>query len=45
MQEIRTMIEDGQVCALNHDPVLDAKLKLRPDEVQLIIDICHFKGI
>ena len=36
---------DGIVRPKNHDPMLEAKLKIKSEEIALISDVCAFKGV
>ena len=45
MLEIAVKNVNGQIVPKNSDPALEAKLKVRPEELQLIIDVCQFKGV
>ena len=44
-QDINITVEDGVVKPVIADPVLDTKIQIKPEEVQLIIDICTYKGV
>jgi hypothetical protein len=45
MMEIRTFVENGQIFPLDYDPITEAKIKVKPEELPLILDTCHHKGI